>query len=235
MQVALAGTKNRRPIIELAGPPGVGKSSLAERLLPQHHDLYMAVCPYFRRLRDVPFFAKNTVAIVPSLLRLHRSRNGEWLTPRDVVMMVASQGWPRELRRLAAKSGGPILVDEGAICFLSKLRGFGSATIQGEGAKDWWNSTYKQWAETLDLIIVLEAPARMLLQRVRGRGLPHETDGWPEEEAVTYLERIGAAQRQVLAELAAVAGGPQILRFNTEDYTADQIVSSHAVNLWNHR
>lgn len=208
--------KDRSPIIETVGPPGAGKSTFAEHL--QGADgVLVSSFPYFRRLRDVPFFLRNGMAAMPALRRLGRQGGEGRLPSRDVALMIILQGWPARLERQAAASRQPIVLDEGPVCLLAKLHGFGAAPVRGEGAQGWWREMYGRWANILDLVIVLEAPVPTLLQRIRQRGLAHETDGMTEEAALGHLARIEAAQRQVLLALAAVPGGPQVLRFNSED------------------
>ena len=214
---------NRPPIIELVGPPGAGKSTLAELLLRRNGDMRAQTFPDFRKLQDDPFFARNTLALAPTFLRLGSNPKDKRLTRRDAALMTVLNGWHRELERLAVSYGMTIVLDEGAICLLSKLHGFGSESLRGEDAKIWWGKTYQRWAETLDLIIQLEASAATLLQRIRSRGRQYEIGKMTDEEALKYLARICVAQGQVLSALAAIPGGPQIIRYNTEDHTPDQI------------
>jgi len=216
---------DRSLIIETVGPPGAGKSTFTERL--QREDgVTVSSFPYFRRLRDVPFFLRNGMAALPTLLRLNRQCGDGRLPSRDIALMIILQGWPARLERQAAASCQPIVLDEGPVCLMAKLQGFCAAFVSSEGAQSWWREMYGRWANILDLVIVLEAPVPTLLQRIRQRGLAHETDGMAEEAALGHLARIEAAQRQVLLALAAVPGGPQILRLNSEDRVPDQIALS---------
>lgn len=224
--------RDRSPIIEAVGPPGAGKSTLAERL-QRENGVVVSSVPYFRRLRDIPFFIRSGAAALPALLSLHRRREDGWLTSRDVALMIILQGWPRALEQQAAGRRQPILLDEGPICLMAKLQGFGAAPVRGEGAKSWWTAMYGRWAQTLDLVIVLESSIPTQLQRIRQRGLAHETDGMTDEAAMQHLARIGAALEQVLIALAAVPGGPQVLRVNTEDGASVQIAISEILQRWN--
>jgi hypothetical protein len=214
---------DKQSIIELVGPPGAGKTTLARFLLSRHDDMCVQPCPYFRRLRDDPFFVRSTVVSAPTILRLYRNRKDGLLTYRDVALMTILQGWHRELKRLARRGGKTIILEEGAVCGLAKLHGFGSEPIRSEYAKRWWDEVYERWAKTLDLVVLLEASVPTLLQRVRSRSQQFEIGKMTDEQAMEYLASIRVAQGQVLSALTAIPGGPQILRFNSEDCTPDQI------------
>jgi len=147
-----------------------------------------------------------------------------------ILAVTAQAGWflpqiftANLMERLARRGCKTIILEEGAVCGLAKLHSFGSELIRSECAKRWWDEMYQRWAETLDLVVLLEASVPTLLQRVRSRGQQFEIGQMTDEEAMKYLASIRVAQGKVLSALTAIPGGPQILRVNSEDCTLDHI------------
>jgi uridine kinase len=88
--------KNRLShIIEIIGPAGSGKTTLA-KALGQHDNIKLIEYPpYYRKYKDLPFFTRNTVETIPTILKLNLLRNGKGLARWDMAVMVILQGWHR--------------------------------------------------------------------------------------------------------------------------------------------
>jgi hypothetical protein len=216
--------KRRASVVELVGLPAAGKSTTAAALLKRSSDVRVLKLPYFRRRRDVPFFAANLPLLLPTFLHLHRHAKQEWLTPWDIALMTILEGWPRKLERLATRDGKTIILEEGAVVLSARLHFRGAEPLRGKDAAAWWDKIYRRWAGTLDMVILLETPIPTVLTRIRWRGdKQYEIGGMTDAEAMKHLARIVDSQMQVLSALTAIPGGPQILRVNLEDRTPDQM------------
>jgi hypothetical protein len=127
------------------------------------------------------------------------------------------------LERPVSGNGAIVVLEEGAVCLLAKLYGYGAGPLRSENAREWWNHMYKEWAKTLDVVIRLDAPLTTLLERIRARGVQYEFKEMSDEEAFKYLALIQIAQEHVLSALTAEVRGPKILCFNTVEKSSEQI------------
>ena len=58
--------KKTHKIIEIIGPAGAGKTSLAKILGENTSIKIVNQAPYYRQLGDTPFFIKNSLSILPT-------------------------------------------------------------------------------------------------------------------------------------------------------------------------
>jgi pimeloyl-ACP methyl ester carboxylesterase len=128
-------------------------------------------------------------------------------------------------RRLLARHGErvrPVVLDEGAVYMLARLRVLGGERLRGPGFERWWHEEVRRWARCLDLVVRLDAPDPTLRERIRTRSQPHGvkhlSDGYVDSFAATY--RI--AYDEVIRALRDV-GGPRILTIQTDEAPVDRI------------
>ena len=212
-------------IVELVGPAGAGKTTLAQALNQCSRNTLISIPPYFRRIEHIPFFARNTLLLSPTLLHLYFTKDGRWLTPKEMAWMVTLKGWHRALGRQASHNGTITLLDQGPVFMLAWLYGFGPKNLRGQSAKKWWSSTSKQWADTLDMVIELDTSDTILLERIRTRGKWHSVKGQSEAEVFEFLAHWRAAYEQVLSALTADGRGPKVFHFDSARQSLDEIVN----------
>jgi thymidylate kinase len=210
-------------IVELVGPAGAGKTALA-RILSQHsQSIALATPPYFRRIRHIPFFAINTLALLPTFLDLYRNKDGDWLTSGEIAWMTILNGWHHTLRQQASNTAKVVILDQGPVYLLARLSSFGSKILKSRSLKKWWKGMYQVWSATLDMVIWLDTADSILVERIRARETWHVTKGKTEAEAFDFLAASRAAYQQVFSALANEAGGPRLLRFDTSRDSLEEI------------
>ena len=137
--------------------------------------------------------------------------------------MVYLKAWPRVLTQQAWNNGTVILLDHGPVFKLATLLAFGPDKLRSEHFEKWWNSMFKQWAYTLDMVMWLDAPDTLLVERINRRSQRHVVKGKSEQEAYGFLARYRASYEEIMAKLRA-NGGPTLLQFNTNQASVEQIV-----------
>lgn len=208
-------------LIELIGLAGAGKSTLW-RLLHQQNIPTFGDRLVVRDLKNLPFFVKASVPMLPALFRL--PWHGRWFTGKEIFRMLYVTGMPRVFRHIQ-QDGRPLVLDHGPIFEMATLYGFGPEMLQSRLYHTWWEQTFKQWTQTLDLVIWLRAPKEILISRIRSRVGEHAVKQSSIEAASAFLERYEAAYEHVLARLSASRLLP-ILTFDTSAQTPEVLLSS---------
>jgi len=215
--------KHKPPlIVELVGPAGAGKTTLAQALTKRDERVVIGADIELRKMEHIPIFLGYApFFLLPVFLR--RGRASRWFTWDEIKAMVYLKGWPQVLKQQAMHDGAAILLDHGPIFKLATLMAFGPERLESQGFEKWWRSMFEQWAATLDLVIWLNAPDSILLQRINKRNQRHAVKGKPESEAFKFLARYRTSYDQVFAQLEEY-GRPTLRQFDTTQESVEEIV-----------
>jgi hypothetical protein len=152
-------------------------------------------------------------------------RNGRRFTWEEIKAFVYVNDWHQVLKRGAARDLTAILLDHGPVFRLASLKEFGPEILK-EGIFDtWWEEVLKQWALTLDILIWLDAPDRILLDRINNRTQRHAVKAREEKEAYEFLARYRRAYEEIIAKLTA-KGDARLLVFDTSQKSLEDIVEA---------
>ncbi len=211
----------KRPplVVEIAGPAGAGKTTLL-RALSQRNDNIVAGVP-LSRITYLPFFVSNTTFLLTAFLR--QWRNSRWFSWSELRAMVYLKAWLHVLSRPGSGQNAITLLDHGPLFRLAWLHAFGPELVRSRRFEQWSDSLLSRWAARLDLVVWLDAPDAILVERIEDRNRWHLVKGKPEQEAYRFLARCRASFEYVISKVAA-HGGPKVLRFDTERETLDHIV-----------
>ena len=204
-------------VAELVGPAGVGKSALSERL-GQRADVMRASIWNLPRGR----WLLNAVRSLPTLLAVGvRTRPFPWEDLRHLIRL-------RTLRQVLAR--GPaqhvplVVLDEGPVFALAWLRMFGHQRRRSDALAPWRQQALEQWAAALDLVVLVNAPDAVLVERIRARAKPHRVKHSTDEEIGAFLAAYRGAFEEVITGLTAQSG-VQVVTLDSDDEALDRTVA----------
>jgi len=194
---------SRTLVAEIVGPAGAGKSTLAEALRRRGRGVRGGLGVWGLPAR---LLVSSAVRSLPQLLVLYRGGglNG-W---RGAALVVRLNALGRLVGRESARRHRFLLLDEGTVFALAKLRAFG-------GGQRRLGTLVERWAGMLDAVVWLDAPDEVLARRIRERAKPHRMKARTDEEISAFLARYRESYERVVAELGA-RGGLQVIRVSTD-------------------
>lgn len=204
-------------VVELAGPAGAGKTTVARALLRSLPSARLGSPP--GRLATV----RSVVAAVPVLLASRSVAAPGWWWPeaelRSVGYLLA---WQRQVRDAVA--GEVLLLDHGPVFRLAMLVAGRSQALRDPVFGPWWWRTATAWGRLLDTVVVLDAPTDELIARIEARPREHRVRGADPRAAERFLNAYRVAFDQVLRVVSDE--GTSVVRVDTAapaDVVADSV------------
>jgi AAA domain len=200
-------------VLEIVGPPGSGKTTLADAIAAARPDAVRI--KDYRRPAYAAMNARAAVAVAPVVAALMR-RAGS--TSREAAHMARIEATPMisaALRRRATL----VAFDQGPLYSMTRLDGLVARSGENGRFRDWWSRARRRTAGALDLLVVVDAGDDTLLQRVDARPKEHAAKRAPEERARAIIAR---ERMRIETALAALVGdrGPEVLRISTDECSA---------------
>jgi deoxyadenosine/deoxycytidine kinase len=219
MQTTL--TQKKSPIVELVGLAGTGKTTLLEALSQHHPQIRSGV--RLPKMSWVSAGIQTSPFWLPTLIRqVFPSQRG--FNSFELRSMVYLQAWYWQLEQVPRPENWVTVFDHGPIFRLALLREFEPQIVHSDRFEQWWNAMLEQWTTTLDLIIYLEAPNDILLERIQKREhQKHTVKGQSQEYAYNFLARYRRTYQQILDRLMAESR-LEVLRCNTHEESVAQSI-----------
>ena len=213
-------TTSRSFVAEIIGPAGAGKTTLTQ-LLRNRNNLRVGLSVW-----KLPLWLLSVSALssLPDLITFCRRR--EHLSWDDLKLVIQHNALLRLISREGAKGYRALLMDEGNVFALAKLRAFGSDVMeQNEGGS--MQNLVNKVVPTLDAVIWLDAPDRVLAQRIRERNKEHRMKDKSDAEIKEHLSLYRNSFEGVVNDLRKRNGSSlQVFRFSTDQQPLEQIAES---------
>jgi gluconate kinase len=205
--------------IEIAGVAGTGKSTLCAALCTAGNGWVVADSLHARRPGHLPYLAAGLPTVLPMAAgSARRGARPSWGDVKDALYVSV---WHRYLAAHADFAGRTVLLDQGPLFALARLRWIPSPLAAAPGFRTRWRDALALWAGELDGVVWLDAPDDVLLARINARARTHLVKNRPRDEALAFL---GASRRALAAVLNTVAAarGVPILSIDTATCTPEQ-------------
>ena len=221
----MSSSAARPRLVELAGPAGAGKSTVFRALVAR--DATIEGRPSLRKREHVGVLAGEILAVARTLLRdrAYLPR----VTPEQVRMMAYLQALPRILERADPTTSRTFALDQGPIYLLTRR------SLTNERLAAWRRRVVRKWAPLLDIVVWLDAPDALLVERINARDKRHRLQGSAEGPALEALAQSRAVYERVLGELEAGRPSWVVLRFDTSVRSADEIADEVLTALDEHK
>ena len=207
----------RSLLVEIMGPAAAGKTSLVRTLRARDDRIRAGFA--VPRLLWFRFVVGKVATLFPVwILRYRRDR---WFTWNEMKSMAFLDAWLRASRRSASTSTLAIVLDHGPVYRLARLREFGPAVTRSARFQRWWRACLDGWLGALDVVVSLDAPDPVLLDRVEERGHWYLSADRPSEEKDEFLARFRRAFAETLQ--TGTAGRPKLVRVRSDRRTPHEI------------
>jgi RecA/RadA recombinase len=204
-------------VVEVMGPAGSGKTTLVRTLCSKSNGVRAGVG--IGRVRYIRPLITTVSPLVPLWLRAYRE--DRWLNRREALSMAWLEAWHRELERRTPLPEAATVFDHGPVYRLALLREFGPRVTGSQRFERWWRSMRTRWLATLDLVVSLDAPDGVLLQRLESRGHWYLSADLAIDEKHAFLARFRGGFSRVLA--SAEGDGPRIVTFRSDQRSVSEI------------
>ena len=195
--IAAPGRHARPALVELVGPAGAGKSTVAQSLpaLDPAVTSGPAIWGLPRRL-----LALSALALLPlftgALLR------GRPFAPPEMAQMIRLDALRRAVSRRQRGGHRAHVLDEGPVFGLSWLEVF-YANGHDQARTQWRRRMTAEWAARLDAVVRLDAADGEIARRIRSRAKPHMVKHLSDRDIREVTERFREAFDRILGQMAA--------------------------------
>ncbi len=200
--------------MELIGPPGAGKSTLAAALADRTPEF--RIVKHYRGTGSLPIVLRAGPAMASVVLR---DPTGRWLNRRQLTWIARVEAGLRMLERRRTT----IVFDQGPVYTLARLSDLLRGPQAAGALAGWRNAKSRQLADLLDLIVVVDAPDSVLMERIATRVKAHHLQHLPLGSAQASLAYARVGYDELIGQVTS-DNGPRVLRLDSSRDTLPTMV-----------
>lgn len=206
-------------IAELVGPAGAGKTVMLRALGERHAGIRAGLS--IHRARFLPAITRASLALLPTCIEVLRDdRRSIWPV---LLQLMRLRILPTVLASRLSRGPSAIVLDEGPLFSLARLSVFQRAHESRTRLGRAWQEQLDRWTRLLDVVIWLDAPNEILMQRIRTRFKPHMIKEDPDHAMMEFLSQYRQAYDEIRGRLTAV-GRARMIDVDTATVSAEQAV-----------
>ncbi|MGH7519976.1 MAG: hypothetical protein ACREMI_01725 [Gemmatimonadales bacterium] len=193
-------SRHRAVIVELVGPAGAGKTTLARGVSAADSTVRSGLSLWGLPKRRL---VRSAIALLPTILGAGLDRSP--LRAGEIAQMIRL-GALRQVVEAEATRHRVIILDEGPVFALSWLDMF-FAKSGDQVPAAWRHRVIEDWAKLLDVVVFIDATDITLANRIRIRDKPHIVKDLSDAEIFGFAAGFRRAFEHAIEELAHAGGG----------------------------
>ena len=209
-------------ILEIVGLAGSGKTTILQSLAKRNNK-YHRSCFSFKTIEYIPFLLESSPLLLRMFWSSYRNRNSRWITFHEIKLMMRLMTLHNVLDRKTL-NGDLIVLNHDLVFMLTVIHGFVLKTIKDRNLEEWWNGMLRGTAFVLNKIIWLDAPDKILRERILNRDTRHRVNKISENDAYELFSLYRLSYEYIISRLTVINSQLEVMRFNTHEDSPDQIV-----------
>ena len=159
-----------------------------------------------------PSSVGNIPAVLPDYVRIHGGPSK--VDVSELAEMAILRGLKRRVQGLKHSGRPVILMDQGPIFMLARLKAVGSPAFRSPSADAWRKKAFRHWASLVDYVVWLDTAETVLLARVLERDRWHVLQDAARQDVGDWMQSYREAFSEIIAGLGATGERPHTLRFD---------------------
>lgn len=207
-------------IVEFLGPAGAGKTTLLRALKQSKSNIQEGVTA--KEIDCIPYLISNTLLFFPKFISEYQ--HTRWFTWKETRSMIYTQVWHKILEAEKDNNNLAIVFDHGPLFRLARLLTSGPEMTKSQTYQQWSQQILTQWLNTLDIVVWLDAPNTVLLERVHNRDSWHQIKEKNLQQGDEFLTHYKMVYEQIFAQIKA-SNNVKLLQFDTSHKSLAQILN----------